>query len=84
MALRNCTLIGPKQGIFSFLDLVNFRLSGPYVWQNDDDNGDESKASVFRACKHGGDESNRGDVASITIADATLGSVDVVSAQSDG
>ena len=72
MALRNCTLIDPEQGIFSFLDLVTFRLSGPYAWQNDDYNGDESKVSVFRAYEHDGDANNRCDVASITIADATL------------
>jgi hypothetical protein len=72
MVLRNCKLIDPEQGIFSFLDLVTFRLSGPYTWQNDDYNSDESKVSVFRAYEHDGDTNNRRDVASITIADATL------------
>ena len=72
MPPRNCTLIDPEQGIFSFLDLVTFRLSGPYAWQNDDYNGDESRVSVFRAYEHGSDANDRCDVASITIADATL------------
>lgn len=65
-------MIDADQGTFTFLDLVAFRLSGPYSWQNDDYNGEESKVSVFRAYEKAGDANNRCDVASITIADATL------------
>ena len=72
MAPRNCKLTDPEQGNFSFLDLVTFRLSGPYWWKNDDYNSEQGKVSVFRAYAREDDHDVDPEVASVTIADATL------------
>jgi len=72
MALRNCKLIDPEQGIFSFLDLVTFRLSGPHFWHNEDINDESVKMSAFRAYEEDGDANNLLEVGNIAIADATL------------
>lgn len=42
------------------------------MWKNDDTNGEQVKESVFRAYEHHGDGDSDYEVASITIADATL------------